>query len=322
MGDIAKAIGKVFFRNFGAEKGKSESYILEFSFDETRFATRFKFDANGMTNGCISINFEDNEDRTKLSSHIGSNSEEKKCFTPPLIKANLPPKVSQTDILQTLATKIKFGIFEKNDRVSLVDIARLMNPLTGKQYTAPFSLWRVLRGEPSIYEKYGYASWEYDSYKLAAVRATWGEIKKRIVHPRTHLNLETLWEHTYPDKPLTDSMKVKEVMNKLSYEETERSVIDVPIYSEDIEAKMREVHASGEDDPSMFNYTRKTDIVREILESIKPRFGIPKLYVSKSNPEWKKWEARLTLLSFVPVISGGKSSSQRRRTRRMRRGKN
>jgi hypothetical protein len=222
-------------------------------------------------------------------------------------------------------TKLKFAILNTKDRISLFDTARLINPLTGTQYTAPFSLWKVLRGEPSIYEKYGYTSVAFDTYRAAAGGITWDKIKKGIVHPRTGMSLEQLWAYAYPEKPISDHMTIKNVMKTIAYEETERSVIEVPLYSEELEAQIRKIYEAGEEDPSTISYTYKTSIVDQILVSIIKNagvrnFGTIELQVNKSNPIWQHWNSRLKIISFDPVLSGGRKhvTYRRRYTRRIK----
>lgn len=193
------------------------SYTLRFAMDGKEFTTLFRAvpDDHNLTNGCISIG-------TTLESSISSNSPEKGCFTPTLSKDTLPAGVSQTDMLQTLSTKLKFAVSPDKPELVITDVARLVNPATGEKYPSSFSMWRLLQGKPTLYEKYGYTSPELGAMRARIGSATWGNVKGFSIFGRE--TLEAFVAREYPhhfedDKLITESMK------EISYEEANRVTV-------------------------------------------------------------------------------------------------
>ena len=87
------------------------------------------------------------------TSQIHTDNETKNCFDPPLTKTTIPHGFKQTDILQVFLTKLKLL---QTDDVFLLDAAKIeIMPSIELTY---LSVWRLLRGEKGIYEKYGYLS--------------------------------------------------------------------------------------------------------------------------------------------------------------------
>jgi hypothetical protein len=105
------------------------------------------------------------------------------------------------------------------------------------------------------------------------------------------MNIEELWTSTYREKRISDHMTIAEVMKTVSYEETEKSVVNVPIFSEELEEQMRRMYESFGEDLSTVKFTHKTTIVDQILASMIKNagvynFGTIELKVDKLNPIW------------------------------------
>lgn len=111
---------------------------------------------------------------------------EKKCFDPPLTKTTIPDGYTQTDILQVFLTKLK--LLQTPD-VYLLDAAKIRK--MGYEEPTYLSVWRLLQGQKSVYEKYGYLSSIYSrayfdsmmSHRQPAYLALIGE--DAIGHERT-----------------------------------------------------------------------------------------------------------------------------------------
>ena len=77
------------------------------------------------------------------------------------IKPNLPADIKPTDVFQVVSTKLKLALCPEK-AIVILDEARISdNP-------SYISLWRMLRGEKAIYEKFGYKSCIADNLRLAA----------------------------------------------------------------------------------------------------------------------------------------------------------
>jgi hypothetical protein len=272
-------------------------YTLTFTFDGKKYSTNFIFSTTGFTNGCIIIDYGEDD---YITSKIESNSDTKKCFNPMLkSKHGLPEGVSQTDILQVLMTKLKFILLDFPETSSLINAAVLSNPETGKLYSTPFSLWKLLRGEKSLYGKYGYSSDPFFWISNHATRKTWGEIKDNEVavyglrkNGTTNKTIEDIWNEFYSDKgPIKDTETVADVMKRLTYEDTEKSVK----YGESI------VHAI-------------IDSFR--IKGTKSRTF--RLSIRQDSEIWQGWNERLKIVSFEKVTEGGTRNKTRRHRKRIR----
>lgn len=283
------------------KKDKSvHSYELRFIIDGKEFKTLFHGvpTDHHLTNGCVSIG-------TTLESSLSANSPAKGCFTPTLSKETLPSSLSPTDILQTLSTKLKFAVRPDKPEMVISDVARLVNPATGEKYPSSFSLWRLLRGEPTIYEKYGYMSPELEGMRARIDAATWRDVKGFMIFGRESLEAFVVRnkysKHFEDDKLITDSMK------GISYEDANR--VTVP-------------HALPVRGP--------VTIIDLLANALGLKGGMPGLSVHRGSSVWRDWDARLLFISFEEVSSsattGGAGTGsvggfrrKQRRTRRIRR---
>ena len=176
--------------------------------------------------------------------------------------------------------------------MSISDVAKLVNPVTGLKYPSSFSLWRLLRGEPTIYEKYGYTSPVLDTMRTKIRATTWDDVKAFNIFGRE--TLEAFATRNYPGvfedgKPLWASMK------ELSYEEANRYSI-----------------------PHAFPPLGKVTIIDILLYANGFTGSMPGLSVHRDSPIWQSWNSRLLFTSFLEVARAT-AGGFRRRSRRVRR---
>jgi hypothetical protein len=286
------------------KNSKGEQFKLSFRFDEKEYTTIFSvlIYPNTMIrifNSCLKIRIR--PDILEVSE-ISSNTGEESCFEPRLVsdRRNKPGlRVSSTDILQTLKTKLAFCLSPDITSIPLIDAAMI-----GKIEISKFN---ILRGKPAIYEKYGYRSASMDQFKTYINRLTWSDlddnmkqiildsINKSIIFEPRPISFEL-------DRPLTDIMKMisLESENTYSYYNNPSSIIFNRLfmnmgYDEDYEE-------------AMHTYILKKD-----------------------DPIWKSWDRGLLFTGFEIITSAGsrgktqktqktqrKSIRRRRNTKRHR----
>lgn len=282
-----------------------ESYILRFTIhnldgsDIREFRTKFRLalDAGEIefSNGCISL-----VDLAAFSSAIKRNTPETRCFDPILSRESLPTGISPTDVLQVLSTKLKFTALKKRKTFTISDVARLENVATGKPFKTPISRWRIVRGEPTLYEKYGYTSDELNTFRTVVQTTPWSAIMDQQFLGQS---LDEIATKYYPGIFQPD-VSIANCMKRVSLEDTERFST-----------------------PSQVIGISRT-IVTLIIDAL-TRIGhsAPKfeLTVSRDSEVWKAWDARLQFVSFEReedvakegATGGGSAASRRqKRTRR------
>lgn len=292
---IEMSIREVFSQICGSSS-PSESYRLTFTFNGSRpISSIFDFTPDGIENPCIQLDTCD-----RASSEISSNTPAKACFTPSLQTPDLFPPldgkpVTQTDILQVLSTKLKFTSIA-SDSFEILDIAKLIHKDTCKRYCAPFSLWRLLRGEDTLYEKYGYTNAELYNYKLIVSLTKWEEIKD-IVIPERGKTLQAFVESSPIRDFFHDGKTIVECMRHLSYEQA------------------NEVLSKGK--LSNIDYS----IVHLIVLALKEKGHISpplQLTIHRDSEIWKKWDSILQFVAFERIMRGGRRYKKTTKRRRMR----
>jgi len=262
-----------------------ERFKLSFTFDEKEYTTTFKvmiFPGSSITifNNCLKVDISSN---ILEESAISANTKEEPCFEPRLVSdpRNKPGlRVSVTDILQTLKTKLAFCVSPDIDSIPLVDEATIDK--------IEISKFNILRGEPAIYEKYGYRSEDMDKFKKIINGLTWGTLDddmKQTITDFIHesIDVESQPLSFEPDRPLTDIMKM------ISFE--------------------YEKNYSGYDSPSsiIFN-TYDTDM----------SMNIHNYTLNKEEPRWKSWDSRLLFTGFEIIKSAGSRGRTQRKSMRRR----
>jgi hypothetical protein len=329
---IGEDIRKIASSYYKTPEEPSAKYKLTFTFDDREYSTIFTFSEDGFTNGCIGVDYNP-YDESDISSFIKSNSLDMKCFTPVLSKDNLPRDVTQTDILQVLISKLKF-IYLGSNTISLINDAYVPNPKTGKRFTEQFSKWRLLRSEPTLYEKYGYIishkasnfnensprpDLDLDEYRSKLSELTWKDIKDDKIHPRIDETLESIWMKQY--EPPLPNETIPTFMKRLSLEDLEKLRIEIPQFKtvEDELIEREKLERQGIL-PEFQHLTYKYTIVGVIMNILEKRgivFPGLVLMLHKYSEKWNNWNRRLVLRSFDPIL--GKGGNRRLRTYKRRR---
>jgi hypothetical protein len=274
----------------------SEPHVLRFTFDGVPFETTFAFQADKwsgvLTNHCIFLT-----DLDELESSISANSPEKNCFRPLLIRSNLPEGVTPTDVLQVLSTKLKFTALPEKELLTITDAAKL------PAFKTKLSAWRLVRGESSLYEKYGYLSrkrkgsnkQEFEIFRTAVTSTVWGRIMDFPVNDRT---LQQITDEYFPGI-FNPAEPIATCMKRVSLEDAERFVIRFP----DEEVTIVEL---------ILVALERKKIVR------RPSFIVE---ISRTSPLWQSWDARLVFESFTPATMGGGGGRKHRKTRKAKKTK-
>ena len=259
--------------------GIPSAHILMFAIGGKTYSTRCNFSEDGLDTGCIEID-------PDVDSHISANNPTKQCFTPLLSKENLPEGVTQTDILQVLSTKLKLIL--KPPCAELVDIARIV---PGRTH---FSLWRLLRGEHTLYEKYGYTSHIIHLFRFVVLTTRWKEIK------------DVMFETPDCDKIDLASIMAKMGTPAFNGDETIADYMQKIPYT-DVDKYMERIRIAEDT-------TIKETIVGLILRALAERKGmateLPKFTICSDWDTWKVWDEKLVFVSFEPVIHGGRDRSR------------
>lgn len=267
-------------------------FLLQFILDGTHtFETKFTIDLTSyegqLSNGCISLNLS-----SYSESFINKNSPSKKCFTPVLELEMLPTGLTPTDVLQTLSTKLKFAIFPERSSLTISDVARVTNPTTKKQFTTKISLWRLLRGEPTLYEKYGYHSSILDSFRERAITVPWKEISGFVTGYGT--TLQSIVDEHFPSIFLPDK-SIQDCMKEVTLEDTEKYI----------------------QKPPPLRFQQSKTIVELIIDALAKKskddsFSLDdmNLTITRDSPVWKEWDSRLQFTKVVPVTETTSKDSQ------------
>lgn len=272
-------IGKSIQNTFQEYFKPSRDYELIFTFDAEEYSTIFTFRHTGLTNGCITISYDNDDDMNIVSSMIRSNNSYRRCFNP-VLSSNLPEGVKQTDILQVLNTKLKFILRYPEEEVTLIDDAKLPDPEKrgSDVFSVPFSYWRVVRGEKPIYEKYGYSFAPFNSISKFARERTWDQIK-HVSDKKTGKKINDIWIELYPCEKIDDKDTIATVMKKTGDKQSERASQIVRVVFNTIKSELQ----------SNNNYDRQF------------HFAVPTFTLHKSSAIWQGWDKRLKIVSFKPV---------------------
>jgi hypothetical protein len=223
----------------GANKGPLTEIKIIIQFNGQDSTTLFKVrnDGNSITvyNQCISITYSLDNGLYTFNSSLNKNDNEKMCFNPPLNvrkqgNANMT-KYTMTDALQVLATKIKLAMTGIVDilKGKLTNVKAPINIEDGATIKSmSISKYRILRGQDTIYEKYGYKSPELDKLKAYIKTLTLGDILDLFVMPNAKgidvlftkirstpktVQLKSVLSTVNPETPLT------EVLNTISFDD-------------------------------------------------------------------------------------------------------
>lgn len=268
-----------------------EIYALTFAFDDKVYQINFniiKYDANIVINNkcltlsyllkeCLNINTASISDNSSpintnksvsyapIYSSIKKNTPANMCFSPVLSPETLPGGVSQTDILQVLSTKLK-SIIVKDKIIKITDVASINDSVLY------FSLWRLLRGEPSLYEKYGYVSKKFNTVKETAKRIPY-EITAR--NPLLYDDLHAYFPYVF--NFANNKRSIAELMKNIPYDSVNVSNVNC---------------------------------ITDLFHFIASISGFPTLLTTaydnltlntKTSKIWREWNRRITLLNWVRI---------------------
>lgn len=301
---ISSTIRTLFREHKYGVKNVDESYKLEFEIGGKRYSTVINFYEGSMNISknkkkvCISIEVGEEEDT--LESSIEANSMEKQCFNPVLVKDNLPEGITQTDIIQVLSTKLKFAALKRTiQTITLRDQAQLINPDTHKKSSDYFSSWRLLRGEPTLYEKYGYTNKDLDNIRRVVMTTKWKEIKDiQLYNDKKNIKLNEFGDIL----KFNDEDTIDKCMKKIPYFEAEKF--------------------------SVSNGTKKITLIDMIVQALHKKKGIfqdgifekiNELEVSRTSPIWNKWDRMMKFVSLKlenPIKEGGVRKKRRINTKK------
>lgn len=285
-GRLKNVISGIFYRK----------YRIGFTFNGKPTSTVFEIHRveNGIVieNKCISIQFKKNVDNMyRFTSTLKKDDESKKCFDPPLDvrrhgNANVNSKKhTMTDALQVLATKIK---------LSMPDVEKL--PITIGDVASidgvSLSPFRIMRGQDTLYEKYGYGSEPLKRMKAYVKTLKWGELLaigdvRNIIHYFT-----TKFDGLKEALDVDSSVAVTAVFSRITMKDekdTLRNKYDAPL-SHIIYDKIEEelFGENNEDDPLV-------------------------LQLNENSKEWKKMSEILTIVSVEEVLVGGGRKTRKRK---------
>ncbi len=231
---------------------------------------------------------------------IMKDSDTKKCFTPVLQQSSLPARIRPTDILATLRTKL--CLILSPAEVEITDMASVNHEESGNNWNEEtfdinyLSVWKLLRGELSIYEKYGYLS-----HLDPDGRRVFDKLRDMVASQSFHsifvkldddgrIALKDFLKDQFPTHFGVDSAfdkTVQEVMREINYDDT-------------------------------FKKYRKFYITNVILSLLLEKFydNFNRLTLDPSNPKWIAFDSLIQILSLEPESAGG--GRNRRRTARRR----
>jgi hypothetical protein len=200
-----------------------------------------------------------------INSFITKNTPSNKCFNPVLSPETLPDGITQTDILQVLSTKLK-SLIAKNKLIKITDVASLNHSVLY------LSLWRLLRGELSLYEKYGYISKSFTAIRETARRVQYEATARDSA---LYDNLHTHFPYVFNSANNTKS--IAELMKHIPYDSVNVSNVDC---------------------------------ITDLFRFIALVAGFPALMTTaheeltlntKTSEVWRKWNRRITLLDWVRI---------------------
>ncbi len=229
------------------------------NFKETAYAIEF-------TNECIEFAIKFFKSRSDLHSYLTRNAGTTACFSPRLVTTIAPVPYTTLDVLQTLATKFRL-LFQKMhiiDKIEILDYS----VIDGLVYMLPY---RILRGLPALYEKYGYVSEALNAFRTSVLPTlTWNTLANTSSY-------ENIVEEYNKDKFEDDwkTHSIPELLTNVPFEIEKYNHISKNILSNYITGSY---------------YT--SDIMKFTLDS--------------SSPKWKEWDAALEFVGFEEVHTGGR----------------
>jgi hypothetical protein len=257
-GSELDVIGQIMQFITGLKEGDRKRFQLDFTIHGIPYSTVLEASLRRgnllVENTCIEIDMHSKYP----GSRIDANIHEIPCFTPRLTAIREPVKISSTDVLQTLKTKLNL-LF--TDDIEICDIAQIHN--------VRISFFKMMRGELSLYEKYGYKHPDLAHIREKIATSTWDTIKSAFID-----------EHS-----LKDLIVVEEILKQ--YNPLMANELD----TQPIMSLMRNVP---------FEIENKHEISRLIMNNA---FHLTRIFLrlDVGSPEWQRWNAALRFTKFLEL---------------------
>jgi len=246
------------------------------------FDFRYNNDVLIFTNECSTLEYTYGENYPYMT-RINANRRPEPCFTPRL-------EGPSADVLQILSTKIRLQVPE-HEGITIIDEA--------EKDGVSISKAKLIRGLPSIYEKYGYVSAQIDYIKsqipLLKVDIL-PEEAKEILEEKGGL-------------PFRDDMLIIDIMKRISRENEEIDVLRHPTGTP--------YYISNYIYDIIHNY-----LYRKFPFALGPIANF-KLVFDEGSDAWKDIKDKVLILDVQEVVAGGRRLHKRKRktNRRQRKGK-
>jgi hypothetical protein len=234
------------------------------------------------------------------STQISANSPEKACFDPLLYSD--PPgsdgqRITTTDVLQVLKTKIVLATLSKRAGIGLTDAATKNN--------VSISAYNLLQGKRPIYEKYGYFSSVRSADIISAISTTtWGQIKDKVLakNPDYTVTFADAYGEMTGSQP-DDADLVPSVMRRVTLEQEGN-------YNRALKEHIR---------PSRFTTIGFShNLVSAILNLHNKQYNT--FYkLNLQSPEWAFWSGLIKIIDGDKVIQEGGGRFTHGRSPRIRR---
>lgn len=203
----------------------NSKFKLGFTIKDKHYSTIFVYNGKSIENGCITLELfkpfkQSNSNEYLFDSHIKANRGKEACFEPRLETIEKPVRITSTDVLQVLSTKLKVLINKKSSSslknpISIGDVATINGV-----YISPY---KILRGDPPIYEKYGYKNKEIDNIRKDILpQLKWGGIRDKL-----HIKVKEIIEKYNP--MINDNDNIIQLMKNVPFEEEQKSNISTYI---------------------------------------------------------------------------------------------
>ncbi len=247
---------------------------MQFTFKGVSYSTKFSLNfvelsktayAIEFTNECIEFAIKFFKSRSDLHSYLTRNAGKTACFSPRLVTTIAPVPYTSLDVLQTLATKFRL-LFQKMhiiDKIEILDYSEI----DGLVYLLPY---RILRGLPALYEKYGYVSEALNTFRTSVLPTlTWNTLANTSSY-------ENIVEEYNKDKFEDDwkTHSIPELLTNIPFEIEKYNQISKNILS---------------------NYITGSYYASDIM----------KFTLDMSSTKWKEWDAALEYVGFEELHNPG-----------------
>jgi hypothetical protein len=286
---IDASVGKAWSFTLGIKASNGKTYrttfraiIQEIENTITKMRTR----KVNITNECIVIFVfptTGKPEEANLSTEIKANRGESACFEPRLVSngANVPKedRITATDLLQVLKLKLSMAQPIDANRIDIYDAATIKNTRM-----TPF---RLLRGMPPFYEKYGYVNDFVAGIQTRLSSLTLGDLRKRLGRDVTAEEREAAVDIMEKDDP---TRKELAVLLKVKIAELFKDKEDSDLLIDAMKT------LTLEDEESV--YQRFSFDLFTFLFSSKMADGALEFKFDPDSAAWRHWKDRVVLTSF------------------------